>query len=119
MDIPTDVRLTLTASFFAYEADQAIQGGARRDSFGHVGDPVGKVIQWLWHGPDPTDATAAFAGYLSYLRKWNPAAPKPEITLEDALGALRFAWTDGMDEYQRFCERARDEVPQFYGASVS
>lgn len=119
MEIPHDVRLTLTASFFAYEADEAIRSGARRGSFDHVGDPVGKVIQWLWNGPDPMDASAGLTDYLSQLRRWNRGAPKPEITLDDVLDALRPAWTGGMEDYRRFCDRARAEVPRLYGGPVN
>lgn len=115
--ISTNVRDTLLHGFLAHEANNAVMTGARRGDFDHAGDPLGKVIAWLWE-TDPDAVALNLAEYLRELRDRTPTAP---ITLEDVLGALHFAKPAAFSstDYAMMCDRARAEVPRYYGGPVN
>lgn len=115
--IPTNVRDILLHGFLAHEANNAVTAGARRGDFDHAGDSLGKVIAWLW-ASDPDAVSLNLAEYLRDLRDRTPTAP---ITLEDVLGALRFATPAAFSsaDYAILCDRARVEVPRYYGGPVN
>lgn len=117
-DLPPNIRETLTSGFFAAEADWAIKSGAKRGQFDHAGDPVGKIIAWLWRN-NQDDAMMGLADYISQLRNHHPAAPSPPITLDDVLGALRPAMPSNFIDYELLCAKARTDVPVYYGSPAA
>lgn len=117
--VPRGVLRTLLVGFTAYEADSALRRDAKRGSFFHAGDPMGKVVAWLWR-ERPDDAMDVIAHYLEELRVRHPAAPDPKITLDDVLRALGPAMPNDFrrEEFEALCERARADVPGLFGGGV-
>ncbi|MBE7195684.1 MAG: hypothetical protein INR66_24810 [Gordonia polyisoprenivorans] len=117
--IPENVLTHLLTGFWCSEAALAIRDGAARGAFHHAGDPIGKVLAWLWR-TNPDRTIMGITDYLYALRKGDPNAPQPPITLADVLGALKPAMPHGFEttEYDALCDRARTEVPRYAGSPV-
>lgn len=115
-EMPDRIRRLLFSAFAAHEAELAIRGGASRDDFLHAGDPMGIVVAWLWN-VDREFLPSFLADYLSQLRDHNPRRPKPQITLENVLTALRIAMPQDFErrDFEALCAMARVEVEPYYG----
>jgi hypothetical protein len=84
----------------------------------HPGDPVGKVITWLWR-TNRNEAALRTADFLAQLREHSPSA-NSTIHFEDLLAGLRFALPRDVEqsEADQLMDFLRAEVPGYYGASL-
>lgn len=115
-ELPGPIRRLLLAAFAAHEAELAIRGGAKRADFSHAGDPMGTVVAWLWRD-DRNFLPQFLADYLSQLRDHNPRRPRPPITLDDVLAALRVAMPGDFErqDFAALCVLASTDVEPYYG----
>ena len=87
----------------------------------HPGDPLGRVLSWLWSAGREVDCIVLVSDYLAEMREHNPHHPEEgdRLTLEELLRGIRLSLDQSLrdsqpDELITFLE---DQVPRHYGAA--
>ena len=83
------------------------------------GDPVGKVITWLWR-TDPDQAALRVADFMAQMRVHSPHA-NDAIRFQDFLSGLHFSLPNDVnqDEADQLVAFLRTEVPIYYGSALT
>lgn len=85
----------------------------------HPGDPIGRVIVWLWRADRRSHAASMLGDYVAQVREHNPNAPDPRPAFSDLIKALPYALPGATDqEAAEIVEYMRVEVPRYFGASI-
>jgi hypothetical protein len=81
----------------------------------HTGDQFGRVFAWIWNH-DPSEAMSFLADVLIELRDREPGISiNPRVRLDEILEGLWLALPSGFRGYDEAADRARHEVPRYYG----
>lgn len=115
--VPEDIRRHLLTAFAYHQAELSLSSGdVHRGHFVHAGDPIGKVVAWLWRS-DAKQFEMFFADYVHAFRVSEKANAASLVTLDDVLHALRYAMPADFErnEYEEMCGYARQRVPGFLG----
>lgn len=111
--IPANVLTDLTYGFVEREAQIAVIDGALPGDFIHVGDSVGRVVDYLWQVDQQRCLTAIWTYTLEIQKLTNP-----KVKLDDVLRALRFATTMPTDQFLEMTTQARAGAPQWAGRPI-
>ncbi|MCX5046253.1 hypothetical protein OG921_24075 [Aldersonia sp. NBC_00410] len=105
-ELPDDVRDELVRAFGMREAGQARARIAAAGHLDQVGEPMGRVVTWMWRS-QPEEAAAFLRRFVADLAA-NPDT-EPPIVLADLLRALRASLPEdfGADEYAELCARTQ------------
>lgn len=96
------------------EANDMLNGrGLKRGDVIHPGDPVGKVIAWLWLSAQRPQLVSFVTTIIAQLRHWGRDTPEPRLRLADLLDGIPMALPNGFprEEVEPLLDYLRDAVP--------
>ncbi len=107
---------TLLSGFAQNEADDLIREGHTRGEPIHPGDPVGKVVAWLWTSGQHWQMTDFVGSLMAQLRHHHPDAPEPALRLADVLLGLPMALPHEFpdSEVEPLLATLREGVPRLF-----
>lgn len=121
VSVPVTVLQTLVAAAATSSAHYQLCNPNCATRGNHPGDPLGKVLSWLWMAGREADCVELVSDYLAEMREHNPHRPEvgDRLTLGGLLLGIRQAldWRleDGQsDDLITFLE---GRVPKFYGVT--
>lgn len=120
--VPARVLRTLLVSTAVGQAElirREVDGRSSRVV--HPGDPVGRLLAWLWTSGQEDVAMRWLADLVAELRVHQPNPVRPAITFDELLAGLAFAFPDDLEDRDRdaLIDRARNDVPQYYGGDLN
>ena len=89
---------------------------------GHPGDPLGRVLSWLWSAGRQDDCVRLVTDYLAEMREHNPHRPDmgERLTWDELKTGLRHAADPKLTEEQsaRLVEFLEVRVPRQFGSAL-
>lgn len=121
VSVPVTVLETLVVAEATSSAHHNLCNPHSKATSNHPGDPLGKVLSWLWSVGREMDCVELVTAYLAEMREHNPHHPQvgDRLTLEELLLGIRQSldWRLGDGQSDELIGFLRDRVPRFYGAA--
>lgn len=116
-----DVYELLLGAMARAEVHLMLQSGQlKRGDVIHPGDPVGKVIAYLWQFGQRAHLSMFVSDILAQLRVWDSDAPTPRLRFTDLLDGIPMAlpnrFPDG--DVGPLIDFLRQEVPRYFGGDT-